>query len=381
MLRTLLPMALMPLFMGAQEPKFVYPLPSDQTIQVTRDVVYRSAGGQPLRFDLYRPSIVQGEARTALALFMNGTGSLDQRNWTQYKSWGRLVTTAGLTGVVFDTHEGGVVEDFDALIGYLREHTAELHVDPGNTVLYACSANVTTGLPIAMDPRRTFIKAAIIYYGNGEVNEFRPDLPVLIVRAGLDGVGLNHGLDLLAARASAANVPVTLTNLPGAHHGFDIIDDNEISRAAIAQTLQFMQTQVRSATQTDLRASEDQAVAAGAVFREDWTKAVSAYESLVKSQPNDAEIRRSFGNALLGAGQFRRSIQEYERALELGNHNVGWISYSAATASVKAGDLEGAMRWIERLRDIDVMRRNLRGDPNFAPLRDNPRFKELAEAN
>jgi tetratricopeptide (TPR) repeat protein len=367
--------------MGAEEPKFVYPLPSDQNIQVTRDVVYRTAGGQPLRFDLYRPAKMDAAVPPALALFMNGTGSLDQRNWTQYKSWGRLVTTAGLAGVAFDTHEGGVVEDFDALMDYLHEHAAELHVDPGNTVLYACSANVTTGLPLAMDPRRTFIKAAVIYYGNGEVTEFRPDLAVLFVRAGLDGVGLNHGLELLASRATAANVPVTITNLPGAHHGFDLTDDNEISRAAITQTLQFMKTHVQPSTQSDLRASKDQAIAAGAVFREDWAKAIAAYEGLVVTEPNDAELHRSFGNALLGAGQFRRSIQEYERALELGDHNVGWISYSAATASVKAGDLDGAMRWIERLRDLDVMRRNLRGDPNFAPLRDNPRFKELAEAN
>jgi tetratricopeptide (TPR) repeat protein len=46
-------------------------------------------------------------------------------------------------------------------------------------------------------------------------------------------------------------------------------------------------------------------------------------------------------------GQFKRALDEYERALALGNPNVGWVSYSAASASMKLGDTDAALKWIE----------------------------------
>ena len=46
---------------------------------------------------------------------------------------------------------------------------------------------------------------------------------------------------------------------------------------------------------------------------------------------------------------------------------------------MKLGDTEAALQWIEKLKDIVPMRRRLLSDQDFAPLRDNPRFRVIAE--
>jgi len=361
--------------------KLVQPLPADPSISALHDVNYRTVDRRTLKFDLYRPTGYAPSAPLRLAIFLNGTGNPEMRGWGQYTGWGRLVTTVGLAGVVFDTHPDGIGEDLDSLMEYLREHRSDLHVDPDSTVLFACSANARAGLPIVMDKRRTYLKAAVIYYGAGPVEQFRLDLPVFYVRAGLDGVGMNREIDQLVSRAVAANAPLTFVNFGAGHHGFDLVDDNDISREIIAQSLEFMRSRLEPGFQQTLRSDVTEASAAAAVYRDEWPAAVSAYEALSAARPTDSEVRRNFGNALLGAGQYARSIEQYERALALGNRNVGWISYSAAIASAKLGDTEGALKWIDNLKDIEPMRKQLRMEPAFSSLRDNPRFKSIAEMN
>ena len=330
----------------AAEQKLVYPVPPDSQVHLQKDIPY--SGG--LRFDLYSPA--HQDSPVPVVLFMNGVGAGDIRTWGQYTGWGRLVTASGFAGVVYDSHEGGVIEDTQALLRYLREHAAGLQIDAGNVALWACSANVTSGLPLAMDARNTAIKAAVIYYGMAPVKEIRMDLPILLVRAGLDGIGLNRGIGEFVAAATAANAPLTYVNLPAAHHAFDVRDDSDLSRAVIARTLEFMKMQVQVSAQKEISAGVREATAAGAVFRGDWARALREYEALAAARPQDSEIHRNFGNALFSAGQYRRALTEFQRAVDLGNPNLGWISYSAAKASLKLGDSEAAFKWVENLKDI-----------------------------
>ena len=53
-----------------------------------------------------------------------------------------------------------------------------------------------------------------MFYGSAPVAEFRLDLPVLYVRAGLDRPGVNRDITTLAALAVSQNAPVTLVNHP-----------------------------------------------------------------------------------------------------------------------------------------------------------------------
>ena len=242
----------------AAEQRFVYLLPADSAVSLQANLVYKTTSTTNLHFDLYRPA--NQAAALPVVVFMQGVGSGNMREWTRYKGWGRLVTTA-------------------------------------------------------------------------------------------------------------------------AHHGFDISDDNETSRRAIARTLDFMKASTQPSAQRETLNGVPEATAAAAVYRGDWQAAVKAYEALAANRPNDAEVQRNFGNALYGVGEYKRALAAYEHALELGNPNVGWVSYSAASSLMKLGEPEKALKYIEKLADILPMRRRLNSDPDFAPLKDKPRFRAIADRN
>jgi dipeptidyl aminopeptidase/acylaminoacyl peptidase len=53
-------------------------------------------------------------------------------------------------------------------------------------------------------------------------------------------------IDHFVAEALAHNLDFELINYPGGHHGFDIFDDTERSRAIIRRTLDFMREHLQS---------------------------------------------------------------------------------------------------------------------------------------
>ena len=79
-----------------------------------------------------------------------------------------------------------------------------------------------------------------MYYGIADVGEFRLDLPVLYVRAGLDRPPVNRRIGELVALAITQNAPVTLLNHPSGHHAFEMVDDDEATRDVIERTIDFV---------------------------------------------------------------------------------------------------------------------------------------------
>ena len=360
----------------AQEMRFVSPLPPGSAVAIEAGVTYSEPGNEKLTLDLYRPAKRSGPL--PVVLFVNGVGSKELKRAPQYTAWGRVVTTMGMAGVTYDSRDRQGLDDLDSLINFLQTRATEWGLDMDRLALWSCSANVGVGMPASMKDKR--VKASVVYYGIGPAPELRLDLPVLLVRAGLDGAGLNKQIDAFATRAVAANVPLTLINLPGLHHGFDVRDDVELSRKTIGDTLTFLRDILTPAIQTSITSTISEARASSAVLREDWTQASAAYEELTTTKPNDSELHRNYGEVLLGQGQYQRALAEYQKAWDLGNPNRGWISFAAAKACMKLGDREGALKWIENLRNIRPMRIQLNSDPVFTPLRDDSRFRAIADA-
>jgi len=162
-------------------------------------------------------------------------------------------------------------------------------------------------------------------------------------------------------------------NLPSARHAFDALDDNPITRQMIAQTLDFLKAHARR----DLEETITAGVPVGLGQSRRRIPRRLACGDFCVSASGRPEPARTANTAQLrerpiGGGQYARAIAEYERALTLGNGNVGWISYSAAAACMKLGDNGAAMRWIEKLEDIEPMWKRAASDDVFAPLRSNP---------
>jgi dienelactone hydrolase len=352
---------------AAQEMRFFYPAPPAAAIEVLADHAYGA-----LQMDVYRPRAA-GPPLPVLVFSNLATGA--QRSNTFYKSWAEIAASRGLVAVLPDLRAESFEKDFDAVLAYLAANAAAIGGDRERVAVYAGSGNVYRTLPLAQDPRRTTLKSAVMYYGGGDVKTFRQDLPLLFVRAGLDRPPVNRSMQELAALALTQNAPVTVLNYSGGHHAFEIVDDEDATREVMDRTIEFVKRTTDPAYHASLRRAAREATAAAHVSTSRYVDAAAAYAELVKERPDDARLRLSYCEALLGASQFAAACDELGKlkGKGLGPRDLG---VPAARACVQKGDADAAVAWLAsippRFRPSDLER-----DPVFAPIRDRADFKAL----
>jgi hypothetical protein len=352
---------------GAQDRQFHYPAPAAASFTVLRDQAYGE-----LKMDVYRPSAAPTPAAT-LILFNAAAGP--ERRHPFYTAWAEIAASKGLVAILPDLRSDTLEADLDALLGHLTANGAALGVDRDRIAVYAGSGNVFRGLPLFLNPRRTALKAMVLYYGSAEVKTFRGDLPTLFVRAGLDRPPVNHGMTRLITLAQTQNVPVTVVNYPGGHHAFEMVDDEPATRDVIDTTLDFVARSTAPAYQASLRRGLPEATAAAHVAAGEFEAATGIYARLVAASPGDDRLRLSYGEALLGASQFAAACAEFERlkGKGLGPRDLG---VPAARACVQKGDADAAIAWLRSIPSR-FLPRELEADPAFAPLRQRADFRAL----
>ena len=256
----------------------VYELPGMSSVRVLRNRVYRHVDGRDLLADVYLSS----QTPSPVVVFVHGgfPDNLDisPKDSGQYTSWGRLVASSGMTAVTFNhrlrmsasegiVHLDDAASDLSSLIAWIREHAAELSVDPRRLAVFAVSAGgplLTAALP---EPG---LRCLVDYYGFLDVRglewfqrtladggerswsmldslDQRPFPPILVARAGQDAVPhMKETIDRFVTRALAADAPLTLLNHPTGRHAFDLQDDDSRSREIIASTLRFLSYHLRA---------------------------------------------------------------------------------------------------------------------------------------
>jgi acetyl esterase/lipase len=172
---------------------------------------------------------------------LDGVG-LPIRTWTGYREWAQLLTAAGIHVVLYD---GTTLADAEAALAYVHGHARALGLDDRRLCIFASSANARVGARLPLRPAGKEIACAVYYYPMLDVPVVRPDLPVLVVRTGIDIPRLLGHVDAWVARAIAANAAVEVINLPRHRHGFDVRDDNDESRRVIRETLAFVARHLR----------------------------------------------------------------------------------------------------------------------------------------
>ena len=355
----------------AQEQTFAL-RPTSANVSVTKDVEYGKSDTVALRMDVYRSA---GSAATSptLIFFNHATGA--DRRWFFYDAWARAAASRGLTAIVFDLRFGNEASDFQALMAYLTSRGAAVGVNKDAIAIYAGSGNVFTAFPLVEDPRLTTVKAAVMYYGVAPVTEFRRDLPVLYVRAGLDRPSVNEAIVKLAALAVAQNAPVTLVNHASGYHGFEMFNDDDATREVMEQTIAFVKRATSPAFQVAIRRGVPEATAAGQVQMRDFAKAVPIYADLVAARPDDARLRLSYGEALLGNAQYAEACGELEKlkGKGLGPRDLG---LPAARACMLKGDADAAMAWLKTI-PTRFLPPDVQNEPAFAPLKSRDDFRAL----
>ena len=353
---------------AAQEMRFFYPAPPASAVAVSKDQDYGT-----LQMDVYRPANGAGKALPALVFFNIASGA--ERSSTFYKAWAEIAASKDLVAILPDLRDESFEKDLDALIAHLAANAASLGIDRERIALYAGSGNVYRALPLVQSPKQTTIKAAVMYYGSAQVTEFRRDLPILMVRAGLDRPPVNRAITELVTLASTQNAPVTLLNYPGGHHAFEIVDDEDATRDVIDSTIDFVKRMTASAYQASLRRGLAESTAAAHVSSGNFAAAATAYAELVKARPDDVRLRLSYGEALLGASQFAAACAELEKlkGKNLGPRDLG---VPAARACMQKGDPDAAITWLKSIPQR-FLPRSLERDPIFAPIQNRPDFKAL----
>ena len=362
----------------AQPRTYAFP-PPVQGVTVSSDVEYGKSGTTTLAMDVFKPPFdaAQGRAagsstrRPALIFFNRAVG--EDRKWDFYAAWARTAASSGIVGIVPDIRSGSEAADFKLLLAHLQERAADYGID--SIAVYAASSNVSAALPALQDPAVTGVKAAVIYYGYANVQQFRLDLPMLMVRAGLDRPGLNEAMGTLSSRAIGQNAPLTLLNYAGGRHGFEAVDNNDATRRVIDDTLKFVLNATSPSYQSALRASLGEITAAGYVQTGKFKEASEEYAGMVASRPDDHSLRLAYGESLLGDKQYGAACAEFEKlkGKGLGPRDLG---IPAAQACLLKGDPAAAVAWLGTI-PARFLPASTAQDPRFVALKDREDFQAL----
>jgi TolB-like protein/Flp pilus assembly protein TadD len=110
----------------------------------------------------------------------------------------------------------------------------------------------------------------------------------------------------------------------------------------------------------------------------------TAFDETLRSTPNDSQSRALFGLALAYLGRKEEAIREGQHAVELlpiskDAYGGAYTQHLLARTYVLVGENEKAIDRLEQLLKIPYLLSPgwLKIDPNFDPLRNNPRFQKL----
>ena len=144
-------------------------------------------------------------------------------------------------------------------------------------------------------------------------------------------------------------------------------------------TLLFAMTALQIAT-AQTSQQNPQMVAADELFNaKKWPEAETAYEAIVKSEPQNA-------NAWYQLAVVRYSLKEYAPAADAFQKNIaiagsGFAMYNLACVYSMMGEKDKAVEWLAKSIDNPkmVLAAINFSDPDLATIKDDARFKELAE--
>ncbi len=234
----------------AQDPMtshLVCQTPLMQQVTVKEDNVFTTINDTALNYDIYYPPQFKNDAALPVVIFNNGVGSMDLPKWGIYKDWGRLIAASGMVAVNYQARQGKALEDGEALIDYLVASSTKVGIDKSKIGLWTCSANTRTGARLAFKTRPQNIKALVMYYGIiDSLGELRQNLPVLVVRAGLDAQFINMGIENFVQSALIQDARIELVNYLHGMHAFDAYMNTEESKTIIKRTVAFLKDNLQS---------------------------------------------------------------------------------------------------------------------------------------
>lgn len=227
---------------SVQELPIVYQTSEMQQVQIQKRIPLTNSDQQTsLFFDLYYPPDFKKGQLLPVVIFANG-GIESIPEWRVYQDWARLVASKGFIAVNHTSTWENRFSNLSDLLDFLHKNGQNYGVNGNQIALWACSGNVTAAYPQVMDVTKSYVKGLVFYYGlPADPDPPRQDVPMLLVRAGLDSYSLNTKIDHFLQEAMLTDIPLEFINHLEGYHGFDIFNDTERSKQIIEQTIAFFE--------------------------------------------------------------------------------------------------------------------------------------------
>ena len=254
--------------------RIVYQIPEMEDVICHKGIVYHTKNGMDLKADIYVPPTMERRTGFPLVIIVSdypdsaineGFGQ-DQKDIELYVSWAELIAASGMIAVTYETQFSH--SETDSLISFLNESAEKYNIDMSRLAVFGASANTLAAQSLMQNDEYN-IKCAILNYGilltpdhkyyaeiDSAANMYRfywsdlrkitkipEDIPLFITRAGRDIYQIvTETTDHFVAEAMRSNVQLTYIYYPEGQHDFDILDNTNVSRGIIKQTIVFLKT-------------------------------------------------------------------------------------------------------------------------------------------
>jgi acetyl esterase/lipase len=251
------------------EKRIVLSVPGMTQIVRRQNLIYKAAGNDALKADLYMPTTT--DRLPPVVIFIHGAlpPGVPGKDAGVFVSWGELAAASGMAAVAFNHRLRWVdsfvpeslpqaAQDLSNLVGFVRANASHLQIDGERVCLFAFSA----GGPLLAAPIRerwAGVRCMVGFYtyladplpGSKDADRFAPIAalkesekapPTLIAKAGKDLPLVNYSIDLFANAARDIGSAVRLEEHPEGLHGFDILNDDDTSRRIIRDAIEFMRS-------------------------------------------------------------------------------------------------------------------------------------------
>jgi acetyl esterase/lipase/DNA-binding beta-propeller fold protein YncE len=244
--------------------RVVYTVPGMEQVRVRRDLAY-GRDEPTLEMDLYLPGESAPARGWPVVVLVHGgpiPAGWAPKEWGVFRSYGELLAASGLAAVTFNHRLNApadyprAADDVAALLAHVRAEARSYEIDPERVAVWAFSGGGPL-LASVLAGRPPYVRAAVSYYAflgppSGSppeprlsgLEQVRPGSaalpPLLIARAGRDDAALNASVDAFVTAALDSGVDLEVLAHPRGRHAFDILDDDERSRAVIRRTVAFL---------------------------------------------------------------------------------------------------------------------------------------------
>jgi hypothetical protein len=254
--------------------RIVYQIPEMKDVICHNGIVYHSVNGIDLKADIYVPS--NGGKSNPLPIVIivinypdsvfNKIFGRDGKDLQMAVSWAELIAASGMAAVTYQTQFSH--SETDSLIYFLKKNAEDYNIDMNNLCVFGASANTLAAQSLMQNDDYS-IKCAVLNYGIlltpdqkyyaeidtsanmfgfyfsdlRQISKIPENIPMLVTRAGKDRFQIvKNTTDYFVAEAMRSNAQLTFINYSDGQHDFDVLDDTEISKLIIRQTVDFMKT-------------------------------------------------------------------------------------------------------------------------------------------